>query len=178
MGESEYDHYITACPPGFENLAASLHSFTILILKMNGLYSYSYLALSIKTFSTQPLQHKFVDRHVFIMYLHSVLTHTNPCMHAYDAGRIIKKFGTTQVMNSILFLFALRMFFYGHMISPWQVVLFEWIHGPIVGLFYPIMTSTAFKISPEGLTTTTTAIAYFMEGLGKCVSVYLSRFLV
>ena len=90
-------------------------------------------------------------------------------MHAYDAGRIIKKFGTTQVMNSILFLFALRMFFYGHMISPWQVVLFEWIHGPIVGLFYPIMTSTAFKISPEGLTTTTTAIAYFMEGLGKCV---------
>ena len=92
-------------------------------------------------------------------------------MHAYDAGRIIKKFGTTQVMNSILFLFALRMFFYGHMISPWQVVLFEWIHGPIVGLFYPIMTSTAFKISPEGLTTTTTAIAYFMEGLGKCVSV-------
>ena len=74
-------------------------------------------------------------------------------------------------MNSILFLFALRMFFYGHMISPWQVVLFEWIHGPIVGLFYPIMTSTAFKISPEGLTTTTTAIAYFMEGLGKCVSV-------
>ena len=103
-------------------------------------------------------------------------------MHAYDAGRIIKKFGTTQVMNTILFLFALRMFFYGHMISPWQVVLFEWIHGPIVGLFYPIMTSTAFKISPEGLTTTTTAIAYFMEGLGKCVSVihckmyvYLSR---
>ena len=69
-------------------------------------------------------------------------------------------------MNSILFLFALRMFFYGHMISPWQVVLFEWIHGPIVGLFYPIMTSTAFQISPEGLTTTTTAVAYFMEGLG------------
>ena len=96
----------------------------------------------------------------------------------HNAGRIIKKFGTTQVMNSILFLFALRMFFYGHMISPWQVVLFEWIHGPIVGLFYPIMTSTAFKISPEGLTTTTTAIAYFMEGLGKFVSVYLSRFLV
>ena len=85
----------------------------------------------------------------------------------HNAGRIIKKFGTTQVMNSILFLFALRMFFYGHMISPWQVVLFEWIHGPIVGLFYPIMTSTAFQISPENLTTTTTAVAYFMEGLGK-----------
>ena len=29
----------------------------------------SYLALSIKTFFTQPLQHKFVDRHVFIMYI-------------------------------------------------------------------------------------------------------------
>ena len=79
---------ITACPPGFENLAASLHSFTILILKMNGLYSYSYLALSIKTFSTQPLQHKFVDRHVFIMYLHSVLTHTNPCMHMMQGGSL------------------------------------------------------------------------------------------
>jgi len=94
------------------------------------------------------------------------------------SGRIIKKFGTTQVMNSILFLFALRMFFYGHMISPWQVVLFEWIHGPIVGLFYPIMTSTAFKISPEGLTTTTTAIAYFMEGLGIAIGSWIAGGLV
>lgn len=82
-------------------------------------------------------------------------------------AKIIKKFGSVKVMNGILFLFSLRLMFYGQLISPWQVILFEWVHGPIVGLFYPIMTSTAFQISPDNLTTTTTAVAYFMEGLGN-----------
>ena len=92
------------------------------------------------------------------------------------SGRIIKKFGSVKVMNTILFIYALRMFFYASMISPWQVVMIEWIHGPIVGLFYPILTSTAYEISPPGLSTTTISIAAFVEGIGKrgCVSVLLN----
>ena len=72
-------------------------------------------------------------------------------------------------MHSILFIFALRMFFYGLMTSPWQVIFIEWTNGLIVGLFYPAMTLISFQIAPENLTTTTTSVAYFMEGLGMYI---------
>lgn len=90
------------------------------------------------------------------------------------SGRIIKKLGSIRVMNSILFIYALRMFFYAAMISPWQVVMIEWIHGPIVGLFYPILTSTAYEISPPGLSTTTIAIALFTEGIGIAIGSWMA----
>ena len=73
-------------------------------------------------------------------------------------------------MHSILFIFALRMFFYGLMTSPWQVIFIEWTNGLIVGLFYPAMTLISFQIAPDNLTTTTTSVAYFMEGLGMYYS--------
>lgn len=85
----------------------------------------------------------------------------------FVSGRLINHFGTRKLQNFILFLFALRLFFYGLLISPWQVLIFEGLHGPIVGLFYPILTLTAFQVSPENLTTTTTAVAYLIEGLGE-----------
>ena len=70
-------------------------------------------------------------------------------------------------MHAILFIFALRMFFYGIMISPWQVIFIEGSTGIIVGLFYPAVTSISFQIAPDNLNTTTTSVAYFMEGLGN-----------
>ena len=90
------------------------------------------------------------------------------------SGRIIKKLGSIRVMNSVLFIFALRMFFYACMITPWQVIMIEWIHGPIVGLFYPILTSTAYEISPPGLSTTTIAIALFTEGIGIAIGSWMA----
>ena len=82
-------------------------------------------------------------------------------------GKLIKRYGTTTVMHAILFIFALRMFFYGIMISPWQVIFIEGSNGIIVGLFYPAVTSISFQIAPDNLSTTTTSVAYFMEGLGN-----------
>ena len=82
-------------------------------------------------------------------------------------GRIIKKYGTATIMHSILFIFALRMWFYGLMTSPWQVVFIEWTNGLIAGLFYPAITTISFQIAPDHLSTTTISVAYFMEGLGK-----------
>ena len=40
-GGADYTHHLTACPPGFENLAASLLNWTI-ILKTNVLISFSF----------------------------------------------------------------------------------------------------------------------------------------
>ena len=79
-------------------------------------------------------------------------------------------------MHSILFIFALRMFFYGLMTSPWQVIFIEWTNGLIVGLFYPAMTLISFQIAPENLTTTTTSVAYFMEGLGMYICTEITFF--
>jgi hypothetical protein len=70
-------------------------------------------------------------------------------------------------MHSVLLVYTFRMFFYGMMTSPWQVVFIEWTNGLITGLFYPSITLIAFQIAPEGLQTTTTAVAYFVEGLGN-----------
>ena len=88
------------------------------------------------------------------------------------SGKIIKQLGSIKVMNTIVFIYALRMFFYAAMISPWQVIMIEWIHGPIIGLFYPILTSTAYEISPPGLSTTTISLAYFVEGIGIAIGSY------
>ena len=76
-------------------------------------------------------------------------------------------------MHAILFIFALRMFFYGIMISPWQVIFIEGSNGIIVGLFYPAVTSISFQIAPDNLNTTTTSVAYFMEGLGNYFLIYI-----
>ena len=91
-------------------------------------------------------------------------------------GRIISRYGSATVMHSILFIFALRMFFYGLMTSPWQVIFIEWTNGLIVGLFYPAMTLISFQIAPENLTTTTTSVAYFMEGLGMYICTEITFF--
>ena len=85
----------------------------------------------------------------------------------FFSGKIFKKYGPSTVMNSILFLMALKAFFYGHMISPWQVVLIEWLHGIIFALNVTNLTTTVFQISPENLTATTIASAYFMKGIGN-----------
>lgn len=88
------------------------------------------------------------------------------------SGRIIKKFGTITVLHFVLFIFALRLFFYGLMTSPWQVVFIEFTNGLTCGLFYPTVNYIATQISPENLRTTTTSVAYFMEGLG----IYFNHF--
>jgi len=90
------------------------------------------------------------------------------------SGKLIKRYGTTTVMHAILFIFALRMFFYGIMISPWQVIFIEGSNGIIVGLFYPAVTSISFQIAPDNLSTTTTSVAYFMEGLGIAMGSWIA----
>lgn len=92
----------------------------------------------------------------------------------FYSGKLIKRFGSTTIMHTVLVVFAMRLLYYGMMTAPWQVVFIEWTNGLITGLFYPAMTSIAYQISTPGTTTTTTAVAFVAEGTGIALGSWIS----
>ncbi len=76
------------------------------------------------------------------------------------SGRLLARFGRASLMNAILGMWALRMLWYSCLSAPWQSLPIELMGGVIHGLSYPVVSTVASEVAPEGTKTTAVSFAY------------------
>ena len=82
----------------------------------------------------------------------------------WHAGTISKKLGTPLVLTMTLVAYSLRFFIYSFSPSPFFMLPAEALRGGTFALFWSTITSFAYEISPQGMSSTMLALVNAMYG--------------
>eukprot|EP00287_Rhodomonas_sp_CCMP768_P011409 CAMPEP_0196727934 /NCGR_PEP_ID=MMETSP1091-20130531/8783_1 /TAXON_ID=302021 /ORGANISM="Rhodomonas sp., Strain CCMP768" /LENGTH=462 /DNA_ID=CAMNT_0042070619 /DNA_START=76 /DNA_END=1464 /DNA_ORIENTATION=+ len=88
----------------------------------------------------------------------------------YFTGSILRTFSLPYLLILAGLSYAVRVFVYTIVDSPWQVLLVEPLHGVTEAFFRLALIYYAKRCAPEGLQTTAQGLGHFLRDLGRVIA--------